>query len=139
MKKHLLILLIICSTVSACAAKESSRSLVGSWKLIAYGPVDSPTPAVPDVKAMLSFGADGTLTGNTGCNQIGGKYNVEGDQITFDSIVSTLIACPDLQMTQEETMLQVLTETATFKIEGNMLTITKNDMVLVFEAMTSAT
>jgi putative lipoprotein len=94
---------------------------------------------VPDAEAMLSFGADGTLTGNTGCNQIGGKYKVEGDQITFDSIVSTLIACPDLQMAQEKTMLQVLADTASFKIEGNTLTITNNDMVLVFEAMTSAT
>ena len=139
MKKYLLILVIICLTVSACAAKENGRSLVGSWKLTAYGPVDSPTPAVPDVEAMLSFGADGTLTGNTGCNQIGGKYKVEGDQITFDSIVSTLIACPDLQMAQEKTLLQVLTGTASFKIEGNTLTITNNDMVLVFEAMTSAT
>ena len=139
MKKYMLILLIICLTVSACAAKENGRSLVGSWKLTAYGPVDSPTPAVPDVEAILSFGADGTLTGNTGCNQIGGEYKVEGDQITFDSIVSTLIACPDLQMAQEETMLQVLTDTATFKIEVNILTITNNDMVLVFEAMTNAT
>ena len=137
MKKYLLSLLIICLTVSSCASKQSGRSLVGSWKLIAYGPVDSPAPAVPDVEAILSFGADGTLTGNTGCNQIGGEYKVEGDQIAFDSIVSTLIACPDLQMAQEETMLQVLTDTATFKIEGNTLTITNNDMALVFEAVTT--
>jgi heat shock protein HslJ len=139
MKKYMLILLIICLTVSACASKQSDKTLVDSWRLTAYGPVDSATPAVPDAEAMLSFGADGTLTGNTGCNQIGGKYKVEGDQITFDSIVSTLIACPDLQMAQEETILQVLTDTASFKIEGNILTTTNNDMVLVFEAMTSAT
>jgi len=139
MRKYLLILLIICLTVSACAAKENGRSLVGSWKLTAYGPVDSPTPAVPDVEAFLSFGADGTLTGNTGCNQLGGDYQVEGDQIIFGQIVSTLIACPDLQMAQEETMLQVLTDTASFKIEGNILTITNNNMVLVFEVMASTT
>ena len=137
MKKYLLILLIICLTVSACAAKENGRSIVGSWKLTAYGPADSPTPAVPDVEAILNFGTDGTLAGTTGCNQIGGEYRVEGDQITFGPIVSTLIACPDLQMAQEETMLQVLTDTASFKIEGDTLTITNNDMVLVFEAVTT--
>jgi len=139
MKKYLLILLIIGLTVSACAPKEDSKTLVGSWRLTAYGPVDSPTPAVPDAEAFLSFGADGTLTGSTGCNQIGGDYQIEGDQIIFGQIASTLIACPDLQMAQEETMLQVLTDTGSFKIEGNILTITNNDKVLVFEAMTSAT
>ena len=139
MKKYLLILLIIGLTVSACAPKEDGKTLVGSWRLTAYGPVDSPTPAVPDAEAFLSFGVDGTLTGSTGCNQIGGDYQIEGDQIIFGQIASTLIACPDLQMAQEETMLQVLIDTASFKIEGNLLTITNNDKVLVFEAMTSAT
>ena len=103
----------------------------------ADGPVGSPTPAVPDVEAILSFGADGTLAGSTGCNQLGGDYTVEGDQITFGQIVSTLIACPDLQMAQEEAMYQVLMQTASFNIEGDTLTIIKNDTVLVFEAVTT--
>jgi heat shock protein HslJ len=135
-KKYLLILLLICSTVSACAFKENALPLAGSWRLTAYGPADSPTPAVPDVEAILSFDADGTLTGNTGCNQLGGDYQVLGDQITFGQIVSTLIACPDLVMAQEDLMHQVLTDTASFKIAGSTLTITNNNMVLVFEAIT---
>jgi heat shock protein HslJ len=137
-KKYLLILLMICLMVSACVSKENGKSLVGSWKLIAYGSVDSPAPAVPDVEAILTFGAEGILAGSTGCNQIGGDYTVEGDQIVFGQIVSTLIACPDLQMAQEEAMYQVLMDTASFKIEGDMLTITKDSKILVFEAITNA-
>src|SRR5688572_28633195 len=138
MKKYLLILFMICITVSACSSKENTRSLVGSWRLTAYGPVDSTTPAVPDVDATLIFGEDGTLAGSTGCNELGGDYMVEGDQITFVQIVSTLILCPELQMAQEEAMLRVLMETASFQIEGDTLTITNNEMVLVFEAMAGA-
>lgn len=138
MKKYLLILFIICIMISACASKENTRTLVGSWRLTVYGPVDSTTPAVPDVDATLIFGEDGTLAGSTGCNEFGGDYMVGGDKITFGQIVSTLILCPDLQMAQEEAMFQVLMETATFKIEGDTLTITKNDTVLVFEAVASA-
>ena len=62
---------------------------------------------------------------------------LQGDQITFGPIASTLIACPDLQMAQEDTMHQVLTDTASFNIEGDTLTIIKNDEVLVFEAVTN--
>ena len=138
MKRYLLVPLLICLAISACASKENGRSLVGSWRLTAYGPVDSPTPAVPEVDATLTFGEDGTLTGTTGCNQLGGDYTVEGDQITFGPIVSTLIACPDLQMAQEDAIHQVLMDTASFNIEGDTLTIIKNDAVLVFEALTTA-
>ena len=138
MKKYLLILFMICIMVAACSSKENTRPLVGTWRLTAYGPVDSTTPAVPDVDATLIFGEDGTLAGSTGCNEFGGDYMVEGDQITFGQIVSTLILCPDLPMAQEEAMFQVMMETATFKIEGDTLTITKNDTVLVFEAVASA-
>ena len=138
MKKYLLILFLICLAISACASEENTRPLVGSWRLTAYGPVDSTTPAVPDVDATLIFGEDGTLAGSTGCNELGGEYTVEGDQLTFGQIVSTLIACPDLQMAQEEVIYQVLQDTASFNIEGDTLTITKDGMVLVFEAMASA-
>jgi heat shock protein HslJ len=56
---------------------------------------------------------------------------VEGDQIMFDEIVSTLKLCDAPLMEQEEAMLQVLTETATYQLEGNTLTLTNNDRVLV--------
>jgi len=136
-KKYLLVPLLICLAISACASKENGRSLVESWRLTAYGPVDSPTPAVPDADATLTFGEDEILTGTTGCNQLGGDYSVEDDQITFGQNVSTLIACPDLQMAQEDTIHQVLMETASFNIEGDTLTIIKNDTVLVFESVTT--
>jgi heat shock protein HslJ len=41
------------------------------------------------------------------------------------------MACDDPRMAQEDAVQQVLTDTATFKIEGNTLTLTNNDMVLV--------
>ena len=134
MKKYLLTLLVICFAISACTAKKegSSASLIGSWKLTAYGPVSSPAPAVADTEAGITFNEDGTITGNSGCNGFGGGHKVEGDRITFDEITSTLMACDAPRMEQENAVHQVLTDTATYKIEGNTLTLTNNDMVLVF-------
>jgi heat shock protein HslJ len=132
-KKYLITLLIICLGISACTAKNegSSASLMGPWKLTSYSRADVLTPAVTDTEAGLIFKDDGTVTGNSGCNGLGGNYKVEGDQVTFDQITSTLMACDDARMAQEGAVHQVLTDTATFKIEGNTLTLTNNDVVLV--------
>jgi heat shock protein HslJ len=134
-KKYLLVLFVICLAVSACASSSNSPSIVGTWKLTAYGSASSPSPAVADTEAGLTFQEDGTLTGHSGCNGLGGDYTVEGDQIIFGDIISTLMACEDPIMTQEGTFHQVMADTASFKIEGNMLTITKDDTVLVFESV----
>jgi heat shock protein HslJ len=132
-KKYLITLLIICLAISACTAKSerSAASLIGSWKLTSYSRADVLTPAVTDAEAGLIFKDDGTVTGNSGCNGLGGNYKVEGDQVTFDQITSTLMACDDARMAQEGAVHQVLTDTVTFKIEGNTLTLTNNDFVLV--------
>jgi len=133
-KKLLLTLFILSLAISACsdqATEEPAASLIGSWQLTSYGPVGSPVPAVEDTEAGLTFNGDGTVAGNSGCNGFGGNYTVEGDQVTFSEIVSTLMACEDPRMTQEEAVFKVLTDTATYKIDGNTLTLTNNDMVLV--------
>lgn len=131
MKKYLSVLFVISLAISACTAGESSASLTGAWKLSAYGSAETPTPAVAETEAGLTFGEDGTVTGNSGCNGLGGTYAVEGDLVTFKDIVSTLMACEDSRMAQDDAVQQVLTDTATFKIEGNTLTLTNHDVTLV--------
>jgi len=108
-------------------------SIAGSWKLTSHGSPDSPTAALTDAPATLIFDANGKLTGNSGCNQLGGNYEIKGDQIAFGPITSTRKRCPDAQMSQEDIVIQVLTGSAIFKIEGNTLAITNKDQVFVFE------
>ncbi len=135
MKKYLLVLFLLSLALSACASGSNSPSIVGTWKLTAYGPAAAPTPAVADVDATLKFDADGKVGGSGGCNSLGGDYKVEGDQITFGPIISTMMACAEPIMSQEGTVTKVMNESASYKIEGNTLTITKDDNVLVFESV----
>jgi heat shock protein HslJ len=139
MKKYLLTLLVISLALSACAAQESSTSLLGSWNLTAYGSTDSPTTAVREAGAQITFNEDGTVVGNSGCNGFGGEYKVEANQITFGQITSTLMACDAPIMMQEDAAKQVMTGTATYKIEGDTLTITNKDNVLVLVRGTLST
>jgi len=132
MKKVLLFLLLVTLLFSACTSQE--KSLQGSWSLTAYGPEGATTPAAPDSQASITFNDDGTLNGNSGCNGFGGEYSVEGDQVRFSELVSTLMACEEPLMTQEGTVFQVLNDTASYQIDGDTLTITKDGTALVFTA-----
>jgi len=129
---------VLLLALSACS---NSRGLAGtSWKLTSYGPASTQTPAAPGVETALTFGADGTLSGHLGCNNMSGDYSISGQSITLGAISSTLMACPDPQMTQEGVAFQVLksNDTVGFKLDGNTLTITSSDgkNALVFAAIT---
>lgn len=130
MKKYLLFLLLASLMFSACTPQE--QSLQGAWTLTAYGPIGATTPAVAGSQASITFNDDGTIAGNSGCNGFGGEYTVEGDQITFSGLFSTLMACTDPLMSQEGTVFQVLNGTASYQIDGDTLTITNAGSVLVF-------
>lgn len=133
MKRTLMILMVFVLALSACSAQES-RSLVGSWELIEFGPRGLTQPAVEGTDAGLTFNDDGTVGGSTGCNGAGSEYSVDGDQIEFAPFVSTLMACEDPIMEQESIFHQVLNGTATYEIDGDTLTLSRDGMVLVFTA-----
>jgi heat shock protein HslJ len=132
MKRYLLLLLLAGLVLSACTSQE--KSLKGSWTLIAHGPESSPNPAVKDSQATIIFNDDGTLSGNSGCNSFGGEYKVEGGQVTFNRLVSTLMACSDPLMSQEGAVFQVLNGTVVYNRDGDTLTITKDGIILLFAA-----
>jgi heat shock protein HslJ len=128
MKKPILALFVML-ILTACSG-GGGASVTGTWKLISY----NQTPAVPDVETSIEF-KDGQVSGNVGCNGFGGEYAVDGDQITFDKMMSTLMACTDPIGTQESVTFAVMSGTASFNLEGNQLTITSADgsSVIVLE------
>jgi heat shock protein HslJ len=54
---------------------------------------------------------------------MGGAYTLRGSQVTFEQIVSTMMACSEPLMQQESAVFSMLVGTVTFKIEGSTLTI----------------
>ena len=140
MKNTPLFLLVLSTAfalaLSACASNSSS--LPGTkWKLASYGPKIAQTAAASDVDTNLTIGADGKLSGNLGCNSMGGEYTISGQTITFKNVYATEMACSDPQMLQEGAAFQVLQGSATFKVDGDVLTITSTDgsNVLTFTAL----
>jgi heat shock protein HslJ len=134
-KKYTLFLLILTIILSACTSQADS--LTGKWKLVSYGPTESMTSAVPDADATLTFAEDGTVSGNSGCNSLGGEYTVEGSQITFSALTTTLMACDEPRMEQEGVVTQVLNGTADYEIEDQTLTINHSGILLVFTSVSA--
>lgn len=132
MKKVLLLLLLASLLLSACSA--GGKSLLGTWTLTAYGPEGATTPVAADSQASLTFNNDGTIAGSSGCNSFGGEYKVDGNQVTFSGMASTLMACDEPLMTQEGVVFKVLDGTASYKIDGDTLTITNAGTALVFKS-----
>jgi heat shock protein HslJ len=134
MKKLSFVLITLLVFLSACSS-GNSLSIEGEWKLISYGDAASPTPAVPDVEAFINFGSDGQYSGNVGCNGFGGGYTVNGNQVTFEAGVSTLMFCEGTS-DQENGVLGILSDQIlTSTITGSQLTLTSADgsSVIVLE------
>lgn len=66
--------------LSACASPASNA--VGSW-----GNADDPQ------QPSLELSQDGNVSGTDGCNRLMGSYSVNGDEITFQNVASTLMFC----------------------------------------------
>ena len=119
--KKILIGLLVIFVLSACTG-GSSVSVEGQWKLVSY----NQTAAVPDVETSIEF-KDGQMSGNVGCNGFGGEYSVDDDAITFGPVMSTMMFCEGPVGDQEMTTLAVFQETATFVVDGNVMTVTSAD------------
>src|SRR6185436_10691707 len=124
MKKYAFVLLALL-ILSACSG-GNSEFVTGTWKRVSYGNPANPAVAVSDVETSIEF-KDGQVNGNVGCNGFSGKYEVEGDKITFNEVMSTLMLCEGPVGDQETTTLNVLHKIASFALDGDTLTLTSAD------------
>jgi heat shock protein HslJ len=124
MKKFVTVLLALL-ILTACA-RSNTAAPEGSWKLVSYGDPANLTPAAPEVETSIEL-KDGQVTGNVGCNGFGGKYEVDGNTIKFSEVMSTLMFCEGPVGEQELGTLAVLRESATYVLDGDILTITSQD------------
>ena len=70
------------------------------------------------------FGADGKLTGSSGCNQYSAAYTLNGAQITIGLPVGGQMMCEQPVMEQEQAYLGWLPQAANYQVNGNQLVIT---------------
>lgn len=104
--------------LSACSGDGASLT-TRDWIAIELN--GQPPVALAPISA--SFGDDGRVHGVAGCNTYNGTYEVDGDEMSFGSLATTLMACPPPILDQEVTYLAALDTVQRYAVDGDMLTL----------------
>jgi heat shock protein HslJ len=119
--------------------KQPAPDLTGStWQLISFndgkGGMESNLTAE---NITITFGEDGQVSGNAGCNDFSGSYQIDGNRLTFGELATTRKMCakPEGVMETEQAFLKNLSDAATFEVVGDALTLYGQDggKLLVFQ------
>jgi heat shock protein HslJ len=89
--------------LAGCAGTPSGAAVVGVWGSTASG------------QPNLNIESDGTFSGTDGCNRLSGQGQIDGNEITFGTIASTMMACDGVD--------EWLSKAATGNVSGDTMTV----------------
>lgn len=73
-------------------------------------------------KVTLTFGADGTLGADAGCNHLGGAFHLDGDHLVVEQMSQTAMGCiPAARQDQDAWIAGVLGGRPTVVVQGTTL------------------
>ena len=104
---------------------DAEELLVGTWTITGVATGDSVDSMLDGTEPTISFGEDGDLTMETGCNTAGSSWELDGDELTVERARTTLMACDDPPgvMEQEAALLRALESAARVEVAPDTLTI----------------
>lgn len=109
----------------AMSTEEAQAALrANAWELVQL-PGISTLPG--SERPFLEFGEDGRATGYSGCNQMGGAYDVDGTSLTFGPMVMTRRACLDNRQEVENTFARAIEATARLRVQDGALSLLGED------------
>lgn len=128
-------ILIALLTLAGChSAKKTGSNVEGFsitdryWKLIELNGQQVGDSQVEGNEAhMILNSADSRVSGNGGCNNFSGTYDLEpGNQISFSQLISTRMACPDMEV--EDQLFTVLEAADNYAIISDTLSLSRAKM-----------
>lgn len=94
---------------------------------------DAPRPLVEGTQIQLSL-ADGRIHASLGCNSLSGAYRLEGGVLVLeDGLAMTEMGCDPPRHAQDEWFAELLGSRPTVDVEGETLTLTADDTVVVLQ------
>jgi heat shock protein HslJ len=119
--------------VSACGDDEASGvdedDLNG--RVFTSTGVDG-TTIVDGTNVVITF-ADDSMSVIAGCNTMNGGFDIEDDVLEAANLVSTMMACDEGLMAQDQWVTALLTGSPTVALDGDTLTIAGGDITLTLD------
>lgn len=115
------------SVVSVVESYDKEMKLEGTkWELVQLN--GKTIQSSPEKELVIEFQTDGRFSAFMGCNGLGGSYEVkEGNRINFSKVISTMMACPNMETENE--FKQLVESIDNYTIFKNKLSLNKAKMV----------
>ena len=121
------------TATASSAPDETTVDLAG--KTFAGSAVEG-FDVVEGSEIRISF-EDATLTATAGCNTLGATYAIEGATLTVSDVSTTLMACSDPLMAQDQWLADLFGSGVTVALDGSTLTLTGQDATVTLEEASS--
>ena len=113
----LAVLLISCQTGNK-VKKTDKNAIHKRWELS----VIDGRQVSSNLPIYIELTEDNKVSGFTGCNRLTGTYVIENEsQIKFNQLATTRMACPEMEMTLESKVLELLNTADNFTIDSGKL------------------
>ncbi|MFN2201772.1 MAG: META domain-containing protein [Caldilineaceae bacterium] len=112
--------------VTAPTPTPVANPLAGtSWQVVQFNNGNGITTLLSGTSINFAFGTGSEVSGNSGCNNFGGTYRVNGNNLSVSQLAGGMMMCgaPAGVMDQEAQFQSALSSASTFSISGNQLTI----------------
>ncbi|MCL1065945.1 META domain-containing protein [Shewanella olleyana] len=93
--------------LSACQSNSHQAeeiNLIGNW----YVESALSISVINHSPAQITFAANGKLSGNNSCNQFFGEYEQQENQLTLSPAGTSMMACVDVLMKQEQRVMKAM-------------------------------
>ncbi len=115
------------STTAGAAADDGISGR--DWLLAAEG-TSFPVPAGVEITLRID---GGEASGSGGCNSYTSAVEIDGSDITFGTVASTMMACAEPEKGEAETAYTTaLSEIETFEVDGDALLLSGGDVTLAY-------
>lgn len=129
---YVLIVMAVFSVAAFAQTDSGGNVALSSMKWILTSIGETSVDLTNDAPFLNFDSEKQSAGGNSGCNVFGGNYEINGPNIKFSDIISTMRACEfDNRMTIERGFLEALQNADRFRINKTMLFIYKGDKLLL--------
>jgi heat shock protein HslJ len=79
-----------------------TQGVEGDWTVVSVLYDDAIRSVVVGTDLTADFSADGTISGNTGCNSFRGDYTLDGEKLHVGPLTAAKDACPSKEASRQE-------------------------------------